>query len=77
MFSYSYCVKAITDLTESALRSLRLRLNEKLRNAELLVLDSIGPGKIYDQITQQTTVISNTAWVLALGLQAASCCYSY
>jgi putative ATP-binding cassette transporter len=72
VYSYSYCVKAITGLTEAALQTVRGRLSEKLRQVDLLALDSIGAGKIYDQITQQTTVISSSAWLLSLGLQAIS-----
>jgi len=33
-------------------------------------IEQIGALQIYDQIVQQTTVISNCSWLLALGLQA-------
>ena len=68
--SYSYCVTTITRRVESALYKVRLRLGEKIRRAELLTLEQIGTAKIYDQVVHQTTIISNSSWLIALGLQA-------
>jgi putative pyoverdin transport system ATP-binding/permease protein len=68
--SYRYCVTTITRLVEAALYKVRLRLGEKLRRADLITIEQIGTPQIYDQIVQQTTLISNSSWLIALGLQA-------
>jgi putative pyoverdin transport system ATP-binding/permease protein len=68
--SYRYCVTTITRQIEDALYKVRLRLGEKLRRAELMTIEQIGAPQIYDQIVQQTSIISNSSWLIALGLQA-------
>jgi putative ATP-binding cassette transporter len=68
--TYAYCVSTITRRVEAALYKVRLRLGEKIRRADLIALEQIGAARLYDLIVQQTTIISNSSWLIALGLQA-------
>jgi putative ATP-binding cassette transporter len=68
--SYAYCVTTITRRVESALYKIRLRIGEKIRRADLFALEQIGAARLYDLIVQQTMLISNSSWLIALGLQA-------
>jgi putative ATP-binding cassette transporter len=68
--SYAYCANAVTELIENVLWSTRVRLAGKIRNVDLLSLERIGPGNLYEQINLQTSTISGSAFSIALGLQA-------
>jgi putative ATP-binding cassette transporter len=60
-----------TSIFESALYKVRLRVADKIRQAEFQGLEGIGVSEIYDRITENMTVISDSAGVLAACLQAA------
>lgn len=69
--SLNYCVTKLSTLVETTLHKIRLRIADKIRKAELESLEQIGTAEIYERLTQETTVISQAAWPVALGIQSA------
>jgi putative pyoverdin transport system ATP-binding/permease protein len=64
-------VKICASVTETALYHMRSRLGDKLRRAEAQGLEKIGGAAIHDRITQATTTISNSVWVIVDMAQSA------
>ena len=56
---------------ESALQRIKVRVTDKVRRAELQSLDRLGSSEIYDRITENTTVISESSDALATLMQSA------
>lgn len=55
----------MTTLFEDVLYRVKLRVTNKIRRAELEGLERIGAAEIYDRITENMTVVSDSAGVLA------------
>ena len=70
--SYRRSVEHATELVESAIAKIRMRLCTKIYTADLHKLEQLGISHLYEQIVQQTIIISNGSWLLNVGLQAAS-----
>ncbi len=70
--SYRRSVEHTTELVESAIAKIRMRLCTKIYTADLHKLEQLGISHLYEQIVQQTIIISNGSWLLNVGLQAAS-----
>jgi putative ATP-binding cassette transporter len=72
---FSLCFRlgaqALTALCEGALYRVRLRLAEKIRQAKLTDLEQIGAANLYEQIVQNTTIISHACWPMTAGLLSA------
>jgi putative ATP-binding cassette transporter len=66
-----YSVGRTSRNIESALCRMRIELANWIRRAELLGLEQIGTAEIYERLTEQTSILSSSAWPLALGLQGA------
>ena len=72
---YVICLKYTYDKSsqvfESILSKVRIRLSEKIRNAELSSMETIGRAIIYDRLTRSTETISQSQQILVGSLQAA------
>lgn len=69
--SYRYCLARMSSVFEEALYHIRTRVADKVRRTELEGLEAIGTTEIYGRLTQETSVISHSAWAIAGGLEAA------
>ncbi len=58
-------------ILEEILNHLRVRIADKIRHAELLSLESIDQAQIYNLLTSETRVISESSSILAGALQAS------
>lgn len=61
-------VTAISEI-ELVLEKIRVRVADKIRRCDLQPLEEIGRSTIYSGVQQQTTIISQCAIVLVLGMQ--------
>lgn len=62
---YRHTAYQMTTIFENALYSVKLRVTNKIRRAELEGLERIGTAEIYDRITENMTVISDSAGIVA------------
>lgn len=62
---YRHSAYQVTSIFENALYTVKLRVTNKIRRAELEGLERIGTAEIYDRITENMTEISRSAAVLA------------
>lgn len=69
VFGLRYSVGHTSRNIESALCRVRVELANSIRRAELQGLETIGTAEIYERMTDQATILSTSAWPLALGLQ--------
>ena len=58
-------------IIEHTLHNIRIRLSDKIRRTDLLNIEIIGKGEIYNRLTQETSLISQTAAFLITALQSA------
>lgn len=56
---------------EGALQRTKVRVADKVRRAELQSLDRLGASEIYDRITENTTIISESSDALATLMQSS------
>jgi putative pyoverdin transport system ATP-binding/permease protein len=66
-----YILHRSTIIIEEILAKVRVRVSNKLRKADLLSLENIEQKEIYNRLTQETMVISNSAALLILSVQSA------
>lgn len=59
-----------TDIIEAALQRLKLRLVDKIEQAELQEIEGIGTSVLYDRLTENVSVISDAAGHIANVLQS-------
>jgi putative pyoverdin transport system ATP-binding/permease protein len=59
-----------TEIIESALQKIKLRLIEKIEQAELQELEGIGTSVVYDRLTENISAISEAAGSIANVLQS-------
>ena len=64
LVGFTYTFRITIRLFEHTLAGVRMRIAAKLANAELLVLDRVGKARIYQSLTQDTTVIAESQGVL-------------
>lgn len=67
--SQKYILHRSTEVIEGIIAQVRVRLSGKIRRAHLLELENIGQAEIYNRLTQETLVISNSAPILVLTIQ--------
>ncbi|HXH12378.1 MAG TPA: cyclic peptide export ABC transporter [Alphaproteobacteria bacterium] len=72
---YAICFRRtshrLTVILEGILTKLRLRIAQKIRQADLLSLESIEQAEIYNLVTSEARVISEASGVLAAALQSS------
>lgn len=59
-----YVIKTGTKIVEDVLHQIRERLINKITTASLLTLEKLGRGELYNRITEQMSLISQTANIL-------------
>ena len=64
IYTKQYSLKQGTVAAEDAINRVRLRVTNKLRNTELPFIEMTGHAKIYTRITQDTSLISESAIIL-------------
>ena len=71
---YVVCVRKTfhrtTEIIEAALQKIKLRVIDKIEQAELQQLEGIGTSVIYDRLTENISVISESAGTIANVLQS-------
>lgn len=74
MALYVLCLRYTFDRTtvifETMIERIRNRLSDKIRHSELTALEGIGRSQIYNRLTQETTVMSESQGLLTAALQA-------
>ena len=72
---YAICFRRTTNrvtvVLEKILTTLRLRIAEKIRQADLLSLERIDQAEIYNLLTSEARVISESSSMLAAALQSS------
>jgi len=72
---YAICFRStlhrVTVILEEIINHLRVRIADKIRHADLLSLESIDQAEIYNRLTSETRVISESSAMLAASLQAS------
>ena len=71
VIGFTYTFRITIRLFEHTLAGIRMRIAARLANAELLVLDHVGKARIYQSLTQDTTVIAESQGVLVAGAQSS------
>lgn len=61
MYTKKYAMTQGVANVEHIIRSVRLRITEKLRRVDLLFLERLGPTRVYGTLTQDTNLISQSA----------------
>lgn len=56
---------------EEVIANIRIRLSDKIRKTDLLSLENIGQPEIYNRLTQETIIISDSAQLLIMSLQSS------
>jgi len=59
-----------TEIIEGALEKIKLRVVQKIEQAELRQFEEVGSGEIYDRLTENVSVISDSAGAIAGVLQS-------
>lgn len=70
MVAQYYVMRDTTAEVESILHKIRVRLAKMILRCDLLTMENIGRSDIYASITKETSTISQTASILAIGVQA-------
>ncbi len=60
-----------TKILESILKKLRLRVSDKIRNSELVLVEKLRLGELYTKIYQETNIISRTSSFVIDSAQSA------
>lgn len=63
---YLYSTQQVTTVFERSLYNIKIRVTNKIRRMELPGLERIGTAEIYDRITENMTVISDSASAVSL-----------
>ncbi len=63
-------VEGVT-IVEDILNNVRIRLSDKIRRTDLLNVEQIGKTKIYNRLTQESTLISQMSVYLITAIQSA------
>lgn len=71
VYSLRYILYASTRMAEDAIASVRLRLADKIRRADLLSLESIGEADIHARICRDTSAIAQAARPLFAAAQGS------
>ncbi len=66
-----YSLKQANTIAEELIHTIRVRLSDKIRQSELLFLERLGKGYVYNKLTHDTNLISETALVMIYASQSA------
>src|SRR5215470_17931628 len=66
---FRYTSHQVTVIIEAIVSKLRIRIADKIRHADLLDLERIEQGEIFNLLTGETRVISESSGLLAAALQ--------
>ena len=69
--TFRWTFRKVTAIVEEILLRLRLRIADKIRQADLLSLERIDQAEIFNLLTSQARLVSETAGSLAAALQSA------
>ncbi len=69
VFCLQYTFKTNGRIFEGTVKRIRLRLSNKIRHAELSTFDGFGRSELYDAMTRETLLITQTSGLLAGGIQ--------
>ena len=65
IYGKDYGLKKTAEIVSSIMETLRLRISDKIRKSELLVIEKMGNERIYTQLTHDTSQISESAiWIM-------------
>ena len=70
LFTLTYAMNSTSALFERILHQVRLRLTNKIRQADLGTMEGIGHGTLYQTMVQELQVISETQMFLVVGFQS-------
>lgn len=65
-----YILKFGSEIMEEIIDKIRVRLTNKVRNADLLSLEKIGTTEIYNRLTHETSTISQSAGLIVATMQS-------
>lgn len=68
---FRYTFFRVTAILEEIVSQLRVRIADKIRQADLLSLEQIDQGEIYNLLTSEARVISESGSLLAVALQSS------
>lgn len=68
---FRYTFRRVSHTFEQMLHRIRLRIVSKIETAELSILEKIGKSRIYNVMTNETLVISQSSGSLTFALQAS------
>ncbi|MBD3306644.1 cyclic peptide export ABC transporter [candidate division KSB3 bacterium] len=71
MLGKRYALKKATVIAEEIIERVRVRLSNKIRNSELVLIENLGKGDIYTRVANDTNLISQTALVIINASQSA------
>ncbi len=69
--TFRWTFRKVTAIVEEILLRLRLRIADKIRQADLLSLERIDQAEVFNLLTSQTRLVSETAGSLAAALQSS------
>ncbi len=76
IFGYVYCQKYAfatnVRIFEGAIERFRLRLSNKIRHTELATFEGLGRSELYDAMTREMQLITQTASLLSGGIQVST-----
>ena len=75
-----YALIKSTALAEQVINKVRIRLSDKIRRSDLVILDRIGKSEIYTRVTQDTNNIATPAGIIIDACQSGImifCCALY
>ncbi|MFI3196531.1 MAG: cyclic peptide export ABC transporter [Methylococcaceae bacterium] len=64
LYTKQYSLKQATVIAENAINRVRMRVTDKLRRTELAYIETTGHADIYTRITQDTSLVSESAIIL-------------
>ncbi|MDP2903907.1 MAG: cyclic peptide export ABC transporter [Methylovulum sp.] len=64
LYTKQYSLKQATIIAENAINRVRMRVTDKLRRTELLFIETTGHADIYTSITQDASLISESAIIM-------------
>ncbi|MBF0099743.1 MAG: cyclic peptide export ABC transporter [Desulfobacterales bacterium] len=70
LFSKKYALQKSVIISENMIKGIRVRLADKIRKSDLILLEKTGKGDIYNRITQDTEVISQAVVLLVNAAQS-------
>ena len=70
IISQKYVLHESRVLIEMIIARVRVRITDKIQRSDLLNLENIGQSEIYNRLTQETLMISNSAPIMILTIQS-------